>query len=400
MASPGDFIIDIERDLGDNPGKVRFSKVSEFWEWLSIEYRFLEGINNKTGGFSEAWKQIWGNAFNEIRSYLLLGHTRVNDITSPKDIDGILQNFAERRCIHSDSNLGNAIAMSAMKNPIDGACLLLASSNIKVSIPIRNGDFDIGPLLRASQISFNSALIDINYLFNNSNKINNNLSSLQLEYQNGINELANVNNKQNIMLEELVERNRKFIGDLETNSAQAINRLINEIQNKSNAIVTFESIDKTLDATKKYWNNKKDVHSNIVSASGWILFLVASFVVLLYLNVGDSIIESIPSQSPGVLFDPVRAIYALAPIIIAFWGLRIIVRIFFKNIFEEADAHERVTMLSTYLLMIKNDLVSKDEDRALILRALFRNGPGVGAKDEDETSIKTFFDALIKRINK
>jgi len=54
------------------------------------------------------------------------------------------------------------------------------------------------------------------------------------------------------------------------------------------------------------------------------------------------------------------------------WGLRILVRLFLSAVHLQADADERVTMLQTYLALMKNGEGIQDDDRALMIQTVFR----------------------------
>lgn len=68
---------------------------------------------------------------------------------------------------------------------------------------------------------------------------------------------------------------------------------------------------------------------------------------------------------------------------LAFWVLRLLVRIFLSNLHLENDAAERVTMVKTYLALIRDGKLSSDSDNLkAVLAALFRpTGDGI-VKDE------------------
>jgi hypothetical protein len=67
---------------------------------------------------------------------------------------------------------------------------------------------------------------------------------------------------------------------------------------------------------------------------------------------------------------------------LAFWFIRLLVRIFLSNIHLENDASERVTMAKTYLALIRDGSFEGKEHIGTILAALFRpTGDGI-VKDE------------------
>jgi hypothetical protein len=75
------------------------------------------------------------------------------------------------------------------------------------------------------------------------------------------------------------------------------------------------------------------------------------------------------------------------------WVVRIFVRLFLSNVHLLTDARERATMVQTYLaLMRKGGL--KEEDRQLILKAIFR--PTATGVVKDDAMPLTMIEALTK----
>ena len=67
---------------------------------------------------------------------------------------------------------------------------------------------------------------------------------------------------------------------------------------------------------------------------------------------------------------------------LAFWFIRLLVRIFLSHIHLENDAAERVTMAKTYLALIRDGSFEGKDNIGTILAALFRpTGDGI-VKDE------------------
>lgn len=58
--------------------------------------------------------------------------------------------------------------------------------------------------------------------------------------------------------------------------------------------------------------------------------------------------------------------------VIGVWATRLIVRMFLSHIHLETDSAERVTMVKTYLSLLEAEALPTDDDRKLILEALFR----------------------------
>ena len=54
------------------------------------------------------------------------------------------------------------------------------------------------------------------------------------------------------------------------------------------------------------------------------------------------------------------------------WMLRILVLRYLSHVHLRADADERVTMITTYLALLREEAVTKEDDRQMILQTLFR----------------------------
>ncbi|XLZ69365.1 DUF6161 domain-containing protein [Massilia sp. SR12] len=101
-------------------------------------------------------------------------------------------------------------------------------------------------------------------------------------------------------------------------------------------------------------------------------------------DTSSSSVQTTPSATMTIL-EPVTS-WKLASLILlatmSFWFIRIVVRIFLSNLHLENDAAERVTMVKTYLALIRDGGLPKGENIATVLAALFRpTGDGI-VKDE------------------
>ena len=65
----------------------------------------------------------------------------------------------------------------------------------------------------------------------------------------------------------------------------------------------------------------------------------------------------------------------------AIWAIRLIVKLFLSSLHKSNDAAERVVMTETYLSLIESDKL-QNEDRQIILHALFRHSADGIVKDE------------------
>ncbi|MBB3440987.1 hypothetical protein [Rhizobium sp. BK379] len=95
--------------------------------------------------------------------------------------------------------------------------------------------------------------------------------------------------------------------------------------------------------------------------------------------IEGSIIAS-DSQTTGVTATVIAAGRLLllgVPIGAIIWAIKLIVRFNMRSMLLMDDARQRVTMLNTYLFLVKQD-VAQVQDRGALLEAMFRRAPGHG----------------------
>lgn len=68
--------------------------------------------------------------------------------------------------------------------------------------------------------------------------------------------------------------------------------------------------------------------------------------------------------------------------VLGIWAARLVIRMWLSSAHLATDAEERVTMVETYLALIEDGKMTKDEDRALVLTPLFRPAADGLIKDE------------------
>jgi hypothetical protein len=83
------------------------------------------------------------------------------------------------------------------------------------------------------------------------------------------------------------------------------------------------------------------------------------------------------------------------PAVLIGWVLRLIHRVATTNLALMSEASERMAMVQTFLALIR-DNVATEEDRILILQALFRPSSASG----DEGAPPHWFDLLVQRLDK
>lgn len=136
----------------------------------------------------------------------------------------------------------------------------------------------------------------------------------------------------------------------------------------------------SLAAPITYWSVRKRYHRCM--AWFWGSFFLSSllagaagtiFMSFYLLGLHDLIPDAI-APTTQVSINQYWERLATVGVIFTFtaWLLKVLSRLWLSNLHLATDADERVTMVKTYLAMLKRKTGIKDEDRSLVLAAIFR----------------------------
>jgi hypothetical protein len=77
---------------------------------------------------------------------------------------------------------------------------------------------------------------------------------------------------------------------------------------------------------------------------------------------------------PGEQWHPEywRVATVIAAALFSVWIIRVLVRLLMSNIHLQTEARQRMTMVKTYLALLRADKMPRPEDTQLMLQALFR----------------------------
>ncbi len=150
-----------------------------------------------------------------------------------------------------------------------------------------------------------------------------------------------------------------------------------------------------LRAPTTYWKDRAKTQLKAALSYGVAFALIMGLFSWLFVVKGVPYLAAINEKK--------NVFVALAPLVIpafaAVWILRIVGRLLSESLTLMRDASERRTLVMTFLALMKDDStgksVIKDEDRILILHALFR--PSSGAVIDDAPPVH-WFDLLSSRV--
>jgi hypothetical protein len=158
--------------------------------------------------------------------------------------------------------------------------------------------------------------------------------------------------------------------------------------------------------SRQHWSRRIRINSiGFAVSAGLLLFFLAivpvfgfifSSHVLQFMKAVSSEISSELGSAPNAAQVTMAAVNRVvligAPVALYFWLIRILVRYNAMTLAMMDDAHQRRTMIDTYIHLIEHQF-AKTEDRAILLNAIFRPSPGQ-QNDVDPPSFVDLVDRL------
>ena len=202
------------------------------------------------------------------------------------------------------------------------------------------------------------------------------LESLKKRWAGSFSSLHKEQNQHNKSANKLVAASQKKINKLEDSYNKAINlqqknydELVAESQKKLDSIENTYDQKLALQSSVNYWTQKYENHQKKRRNMALITFFVAAVSFLIFFTFVYCV--NIPKDFS--IPDLIRHLSIISAIsTFGIWLTRLCTKIFVSHLHLRTDAQERVTMIQTYLALLREDNVPKDEERRLILQTLFR----------------------------
>jgi Family of unknown function (DUF6161) len=129
----------------------------------------------------------------------------------------------------------------------------------------------------------------------------------------------------------------------------------------------------------EYWSNKADMHqTKSTNLMCWSFGSIAILTVVL----GGIAWWIAHDLKTGAVPDTWKVSVLALVGVLGIWVVRLVIRMWLSHAHLATDADERVTMVQTYLALLEDGKMTKDEDRALVLTPLFRPAADGLVKDE------------------
>lgn len=388
-----------ETDLGENGGVIAPASFSDFVSWIDEEYDKWSWLAPSTPGLENyGFLGTPQESLSHIRRVAREMH-REKHVGSHGIAQILNGNYVGQPPVlfHSSSDVG--VALLAIKDKWSARDAATAYGILRGALNI---DFMRQPKeFRLMSLVANPASIDAAAI----------LEQLSVERRTS---RANVTKLENRLADAVRVFEDNWAGQLKrTRDARKrgfrrlvkVHRAISKAQGDD-----YSKLKKELEATKaayaehmrlraavQYWEEKRDGHlrqrGNALRNLRWFGGLAAVAAGLGFFFAGSFVLEASGLNMWGVSLgkagsnDVSPAFFVVVSAALAFlltfifWAARVFLRLYLTENHMQADAEERRVMTQTYLALI-NESAAKDDDRLVILNALFRPGTvGIGQED-------------------
>ncbi len=172
-------------------------------------------------------------------------------------------------------------------------------------------------------------------------------------------------------------------------------RFLKFMQESETKIANMEKTFKeaiALRAPVTYWKEKQESHRHGMQKAGWFTFGCGLISLGLIICLAVWLLQDTATNTPlwkiGIVF---------ATSTFTIWLTQLSAKIFMSNLHLNSDAHERTTMIQTYLALLSEDKGPSSEERQLMLQTLFRPSASGFVKDSGPHG---FYEALSNMMSK
>lgn len=404
----------LEMDLGDNGGKISFQTIEEFEQWIAKERQFVNRF---------PWNQF--NQQNQPQQYQSNIDKKLNDVINGinqiknnnsqdfvngriSEIKAIIEpTFKNHTIIFSESAKGRFLQDKLNGNSYSALISYLSLTNWGRGIPLQQNQLNYQAVLgyvdsiiyergiseeKSKSISESLKILDEKWrqdLQSNQSKFNEIHSTIHSK----ISEINKWFEETSLGISQDETQRKDMWKETLQSSKKEIQTTIEEGKKLLDDIKKQYDEHMTMAAPVTYWSTERDHFKKLIGylsvgiATELLVFgLVIYFYSKSYLFNDPKIFQSTLKQL--TLGTEVHLLVLVLIVALFIWIIKITFKYFVGLLHLEVDAGERVVMAKTYLALIKDAKITGQEDRHIILEALFRPAiTGLVQEDEGPTGL-------------
>ncbi|WP_151638748.1 DUF6161 domain-containing protein [Noviherbaspirillum aerium] len=374
-------------DLGSNGGVLAPTSTRELHDWIQNEIQFWSWVASVTTGSQrnsiDMGVQCLRNAMQHVERAIQHEGSESAVSEQIRHVQNYLQDaYTNKALPHSSSALAERVNEIRQRDPVEAIAYLF------VFLPQHGHHFDSRDLSSwrgfltgiserygfpgLSHEAYETAITSAEKLRANIERLlgekTDVFNGLHRHYQALSAEITGTERKQKDDFLEFIKANQETHDKALQAHKEAMSALEQTFREKM-----------TLRAPVEYWEGRHRHHtrrSTVLGRSvfGSMLALAGAIGLIAYWVLNNLKADGTPEA---------WRVSVLALVgVLGVWAVRLVVRMFLSNVHLGTDAAERVTMVKTYLALLEGDKLPSDDDRKLILQALFRPASDGLVKDE------------------
>ena len=385
-------LITLQLDIGER----EFQSLDEMQEWMNQERSFfawMETGSKNDGNAAHAWNAT-NQWFNFVQQYIQQSRQHQNNEAQLQNIE---KNFKNQ--INQHLQKGHLITS---KNPDAIFCKNLAGEENEVVACYAIANLLDIPSNQNSPKALKGAFYAFQYRQGATSTVESQaeaLEALSSEWNGRFNQQHLGLRAQNeALIEEIGDLREQFSNLKQEIAAQkeeqvtAFNTQIEESEKTLSDIAHTYDEKLALQASVQYWSDKRDLHTRVMWWVGGSTLLLAALTGGGFVLAAHKLLQVTVSE-----VELWRLGVMLAISTFGIWVTRLSAKIFISNLHLRTDADERVTMIQTYLALLREGPGPMDEERQLILQTLFRPSSTGFIKDDGPSS---FHELVTNVLNK
>jgi len=374
-------LITLQLDTGER----EFQSIEEIQEWMNEERAFfawMETGGKNDGSAAHAWN-VTNQWLNYINQYIQQYRQHQSNAQQLQKIERNLQNQIQQHL-----QKGHIITS---KNPdaIFGKNLSGEEDEVIASYAIANL-LDI-PSNQNSPKALKGAFYAFQYRQGVTATVESqaeSLESLSTEWNERFNQQhLNLRAQNETLIAEIGDLRDQFSALKDEISAQKEEQVSAFTSRLEESEKTLSDIAQTYDeklalqASVQYWSEKRTSHTKVMRWVGGATLVLSALTGGGFIWAAHELLQVKASD-----VELWRLGVMLAISTFGIWVTRLAAKIFISNLHLRTDADERVTMIQTYLALLREGAGPKDEERQLILQTLFRPSTTGFIKDDSPSS--------------
>lgn len=370
-----------EIDLGANGGRVTFASLEDVEKWIAAEQAFwswVAQLANQDGNLSQVWGAI-ASPFGNARRLIQECRSQVGQASFPNCVANLKSSLEGSYSggIPPHSKTPKARMVEALRKSGDLAAGYALAYFCGVTVSNLRAQAFTGAI---DAVLFEKGLLRANDAEKQA------LEALRREWSDHLIEYRKLQNDLHNQFSLTSERMDKLLSDSENEIKALLTRQTAQFdQQLTDSKEALTSIGNTYDqklalqAPVKYWQQKRQTHLRLViglSILTIVFFVAGGYGFYQYLQ------ELLIAIKPGIQLEYWRISAIVLGATIFLWIARILVRLLMSQIHLESDASERVTMVQTYLSLMRKGVGPKESDLQFVLQALFRQSSDGIVRDD------------------